>query len=187
MIGFGVKRRNSGFTMIEVLITMFLMAIGVLTTLGIQINTKEALYDSVQRTTASQLAYGISERMRVNNLARDSYFGTYGGATVGAQVCTAASPCTPGSLALFDLYDWELMLDGAAEVNAASSTGGLISPQACITGPPGGGAGQYTVAIAWRGIKKLSNPTSNNCGSGSGLYGAANEYRRVLTFTLFMS
>lgn len=185
-----LHRQSAGSTMIEVLVTMFLMAIGVLTTLGMQISTKEALYDSVQRTAAAQLAYDMSERLRVNRDARDSYYSglaAFGGSTQAASVCSTASPCTPAALAAFDLYDWELMLDGAAEVSAAADTGGLVSPQGCITGPAAGGTGQYTIAIAWRGIKKLSDPTINDCGAASGLYGADNEYRRVLTFTLFMS
>jgi type IV pilus assembly protein PilV len=177
-------RKQLGSTLIEVLVTMVLVAIGILTTLGMQINTKESLYDSVQRTTAAQLAHDMSERLRSNRDGRDSYVasGTVGGGTLTATTCTAASPCAPAAMAALDLYEWEQMLDGAAE----AGTGGLVNPQGCITGPAAGGAGQYTVAIAWRGIKELSDPTSNNCGTGSG-YGASDEFRRVLTFTLFLS
>jgi len=164
---------------------MVLVAIGILTTLGMQINNKEALYDSVQRTTAAQLAHDLSERLRSNRDARDVYVatGTVGGSTLTLSSCTSVAPCTPAGMAALDLYEWEQMLDGAAE----AGTGGLVNPQGCITGPAAGGAGQYTIAIAWRGVKELSDPTTSNCGAGSGLYGGNNEFRRVLIFTLFLA
>jgi len=51
----------------------------------------------------------------------------------------------------------------------------------------GGESGIYTVAIAWRGKAALSNPTASTCGSATGLYGANNEYRRLLVFSTFIT
>ena len=51
---------------------------------------------------------------------------------------------------------------------------------------PGGGTGIYTVAIAWRGVTELTNPTASDCGEGSGLYGANDEFRRVLVVSAFV-
>ncbi len=184
---FKTMRRHRGATLIEVLITALILAIGLLTTLGMQVRSKEGLYDATQRTLAANLAFDISERIRSNREARDNYYGTYGGSQMPQQLCSAAAECTPAGLAAFDLYDWELMLDGLAEQMGGNATGGLVSPQGCIGGPAGGGQGLYTVSIAWRGVKPLSNPQNNDCGEASGLYGAANEYRRVVSFTLFMS
>ena len=65
---------------------------------------------------------------------------------------------------------------------------GLTSPIACITGPAGG-AGNYTVAIAWRGRQKLSNPTRSTCGSDSGNYDEGTELnvrRRVVVIDTFI-
>lgn len=183
----GPEKTQRGATLIEVLITALLLAIGLITTLGMQVKSKEGLYDATQRTIAANLAFDISERIRSNRLARDSYYGVYGGSQMAQQVCTSVATCTPAGLAAFDLYDWELMLDGASEQSGGNAAGGLVNPQACITGPAGGGQGAYTVSIVWRGVKPLSNPQNDACGEGSGLYGAANEYRRLVSFTLFMS
>jgi len=179
-------KKQSGVTLIEVLITLLLVSVGMLTTLGMQVKSKEALYDAVQRTSASHLVYDISEKMRSNGLARASYYGTFGGSTQAGQACSSGAPCTPAELAALDLFEWERMLDGLAEQVGGNAAGGLISPQACITGPAGGGQGTYTISVAWRGVKELSNPTINDCGEGSGLYGAADEFRRIVTHTLYM-
>ena len=55
-----------------------------------------------------------------------------------------------------------------------------------LSRPPGGGTGIYTVAIAWRGVTELTNPTANDCGEDSGLYGDNNEFRRVLVISSYI-
>jgi hypothetical protein len=62
-----------------------------------------------------------------------------------------------------------------------------VSPTACISGPGFGGNGTYTVAISWRGTMAIGNPAATTCGEGSGLYGADDEYRRVLSVSTFVN
>ena len=50
----------------------------------------------------------------------------------------------------------------------------------------------YTVAIAWRGLSKLSSPTTSPCGNGTGKYDGvgvsqADVYRRVLVMEVFIT
>ena len=181
-----------GFTLIEVLFTLLIFSIGLLAVAGLQTISKKANYDALQRTTASMLANDIIERMRANARMLEEYIlpvgGELGGATLSAPavLCTAAS-CNTTQMAWFDLYQWERALDGATELVGAALTGGLVSPTACIEGPVGGGAGEYVVSIAWRGVTPLANPTVHACGSTSALYGDNNEYRRILTITTYIT
>jgi hypothetical protein len=69
--------------------------------------------------------------------------------------------------------------------------GGLSSPRVCIDGPDGG-SGTYTVAIAWRGLTRLSDPGLHACGQGSGDYDTADGtqadvYRRVLLLDTYIA
>ncbi len=184
--------RNRGFTLIEVLITLVVFAIGLLTVAGLQAVSKKANYDALQRTTATLLAHDIIERMRANATQLDEYIrppgSELGGATqpVPNPDCVATA-CNPTQLAFRDLYDWERALDGATELVGAALTGGLVDPTACIQGAFGGAAGQYTVAIAWRGVTELSNPVIHACGAGTGKYGANNEYRRILVIRTYIT
>jgi hypothetical protein len=41
--------------------------------------------------------------------------------------------------------------------------------------------------IAWRGLADTGNPAINNCGAGTGNYGAGNVFRRVLVVQSFVS
>ncbi len=73
------------------------------------------------------------------------------------------------------------MLDTGMESANGAATGGLMTPTVCITGPAGAFAvpGVYTVTIVWRGVTELTNPVANDCGEATGLYGTANNMRRL--------
>ena len=182
-----------GVTMLEVLITLVVFSIGVLSVAMLQGVSTRANYEAVQRTTAAYISNDLLERMRTNPAALELYMpgGALGNGSLGAEPApdcgSAANSCTPAELALHDLWQWEQLLDGVAEADGASSTGGLLMPNACIDGPVGGGQGVYTVAIAWRGQTALSNPVVNACGDGSGLYGDNNEFRRIVVAQTYIS
>ena len=196
--------RSRGFSLIEVLITLFVFAIGILTVAGLQIISKKSNFDAVQRTTASLLGNDIAERMRANLGGNGGALKSYltegvGGGTlaVPGTDCTATA-CSADEMADWDLYEWEQSLDGAAEDNS----GGLVQPTACIRSDNTvGGAGTYHVIIAWRGVSPLSNPSIDQnltaaaaagCGEGSAQYddpdtGAADVYRRVVVVSTYIA
>ena len=184
------SRIQRGVTLFEIMITVFVLSIGLLGIAALQGRSKNTNFEAVQRTTAGLLAQDVIERMRANPAGLASYpVAALGGATITtAPVCTADAPCnTPADLAAYDLREWERAIDGVAEESSGGeATGGLVSPTGCISGP-GGGAGTYTVAIAWRGLMALTNPTVNACGEDSGLYGANDEFRRVLAIDTYIS
>jgi type IV pilus assembly protein PilV len=186
-------RFNNGFSLVEVLVTLLVVTVALLSAASLQIQSKRSNFDAAQRTTAAHLAEDLLERLRSNSTVSINYLpgGTLGGATLGATPavnCNAVlATCTAIQMAGFDLWQWEQQLDGVMESDGGRATGGLVSPTACITGPGFGGNGEYTVAIAWRGMTDLANPTASTCGDGTGLYGAANEYRRIIQIRTYIS
>ena len=186
-------RRQKGFSLVEVLVTLLITTVALLSSASLQLLSKRSNYDAAQRTTAAHLANDLFSRMRSNPNALINYVpgGTIGGGTQGAAPAAdcglPAVICTDAQLAAFDLWQWEQHLDGALEVNNGQMTGGLLTPAACITGPVGGGSGNYQLAIAWRGMTDLSNPTTDNCGVGANDYGAGDKYRRVMLIQTFIT
>jgi type IV pilus assembly protein PilV len=187
------SRQQIGFTLVEVLVTLVITSVALLSSASLQLLSKRSMYDSAQRTTAAHLANDLFSRMRANpaNLAAYIPGGTIGTTTLavpGANCLAAGVVCSDAQMAIFDLWQWEQHLDGQLERNVAgTAAGGLTNATACITGPVGGGTGNYTVAIAWRGMSDTVNPVLNNCGVGVGNYGAANEYRRIFVVQSFIS
>ncbi len=182
---------QSGFSLIELLVALIIFSIGLLAVAGLQTVSKRANYESLQRTTAAQLANGVLEDMRTNGGGIDTYLaaGDIGGGSRGAQPapnCQAGAQCNAAQKAVFDLWFWEQMLDGNLETIAGAAAGGLLLPTLCIAGPAAGGAGTYRVSIVWRGSATITNAVADTCGLASGNYGAQNELRRIVQIPTFI-
>ncbi|MGL4230873.1 MAG: type IV pilus modification protein PilV [Casimicrobium sp.] len=93
-------RKNDGFSLLEVLITIVIVAIGVLGVAGMQV-TSIKLADLAQtRTTGTILANDIVERIRANRDNVATYATTFGGGI----------PAATTTLADRDLRAWKQML-----------------------------------------------------------------------------
>ncbi len=187
-ISFNHSRCN-GFSLIEVLVALFVISIGMLGIAGMELFSKSTGNEAIQRSTAVLLAQEMMGKMRANPMGLSAYIGnTVGNASVATPTtnCKTTS-CTTAALASYDLWSWEQLLDGTTETSGAANTGGLVQPQACISGPAAGAAGVYTVAIAWRGNTAMGNPSISTCGQSSGLYGTNNEFRRVIIINFYIS
>lgn len=185
------RRNHTGFSLIEMLVALIVFSVGLLAIAGLQTVSKQANFEALQRTSASQIAYGLLEDMRVNGDAIDIYVaaGDMGGGSRGGEPapnCEGASVCSAAQKAAHDLWFWEQMLDGNLEMSGNAGAGGLVSPTLCVAGPAGGGAGVYTVSIAWRGTASLANANADACGSASGNYGDNNEFRRILQIPTYI-
>lgn len=202
-----LSRHARGFTLVEVMITVFVVAIGLLSAAALQAVSKKAAFDAVQRSSANTLAQDLIERMRGNRLELQRY--APGGTTreinavtagdLTAQICDKDTSCSSTQLAAHDLYEWWRGLEGAAEqlvegsgsAAVRSAAGGLRSPTGCITRARE--SCRVEVAIAWRGTSLTTqgdastpeDPTNNTCGQTSNAdyeWNAESKqsYRRVL-------
>jgi len=185
------RNTQRGFSLIELLIALIVFSVGLLAVAGLQTVSKQANFEALQRTSASQIAHGLLEDMRVNGDAINVYLaaGEMGGGSRGAEPapnCSGTSICNPAQKASLDLWFWEQMLDGNLEMSGNAGSGGLVMPTMCVDGPAGGGAGIYAVTIAWRGSASLSNGNVSACGTGGGDYGADNEFRRIMQIPTYI-
>lgn len=190
----GLSKKNSGFSMIEILVSVLVISVGFLNIISLQTVAKKSNFESLQRTSAVILARDITEKMRANPVVLGSYLVAGIGAgslSQPSQTCIFTSKCNSIQLAAYDLWLWEQAMDGASESrdidNVTTNTGGLANPTGCVTGPASGGAGVYTITMVWRGLNELANVSSDTCGTGSGTYGNDEEFRRLLTFNIFIS
>lgn len=187
----GYRSPQHGFSLLELLISIVIFSVGLLAVAGLQTVSKQANYESLQRSTASQLAYGLLEDMRTNGDGMQVYLAAVnlGGGKIQAEPvpnCSAAAECNAVQKAAHDLWFWERVIDGDFEINAGTGTGGLVLPSLCITGPALGGAGNYVVTVAWRGTATLTGGVANPCGAASGNYGDNNEFRRILQIPTYI-
>lgn len=107
-------RRERGASLLEVLISVLLSAIGLLALAGANVASIRYSKMSQYRGTATNLAADLGERMRANqaglaNYAYGSDFDAQATAPSASTACeTYASTCTSTQLADYDLVNWRL-------------------------------------------------------------------------------
>ena len=105
-----LMKKHDGFTLIEVLIAVVILAGGLLGLAALQAAGLSNSQSSYNRSQATQLAYDIADRIRANPKKAANYLTTFmkpGDANASATACSSsANTCTPELLAEKDLDDW---------------------------------------------------------------------------------
>ena len=114
------RRQQRGDTMIEVLVTILILAVGVLGVAAMQVTTLKNLNSSHSASIAAMLAEDFGERMRANNTAALDNSYVHSAAPTNVTNCVA-STCSPTDLAIYDMNTWWQALSanlpsGSAEV-----------------------------------------------------------------------
>ncbi|MCP5330911.1 MAG: type IV pilus modification protein PilV [Pseudomonadales bacterium] len=141
--------RQQGATLIEVLVSLLILAIGLLGMSGLQTVSLRNTQSAYLRTQASLNSNDIVERIRANlqGVEAGSYDGAAGAVTAS---CNTTAGCTPAQLAANDIAEWKAALaadlpSGAGTVCADSTPeDGTAAASACD------GLGTlYAVKIWW--------------------------------------
>ena len=131
---------SRGFTLIEVLIAIFVLAIGLLGVAGMQAFAVKNTQSANFRLVASMLATDITDRMRSNyEGVINGYYNKPLVADYNSPMaaCATSAGCTPEQLAQNDLAEW------AARVAAALPNGvGVV----CVDSTPADGTTSASAA-----------------------------------------
>jgi type IV pilus assembly protein PilV len=151
--------------MVEVLVTMVIIAFGLLGMAGLQMRMQSSEMESYQRSQALLLLGDMANRMAVNRSA--VLAGSYAVAAtspIGPSTdCAALAPGTPTTVQR-DLSDWCNGLQGAAEASGSSKVGAMIGGRGCIESV----GNDYMITVAWQGLTPISAPPSSvACGLNS--------------------
>jgi type IV pilus assembly protein PilV len=163
-----MKRHQSGFTMIEVLVTIAILVVGLLGLAAMQTLSTIAELEAYQRSQALIIVRDLADRMMGNKANINSY--------VGNDVGLAAANCATLTGAALDLCEWGNELNGAAEVSAGTkNVGAMIGARGCVVKLD---TQTFLVTVAWQGLSVAGSP-KEACGSGQ--YGTAGQRRTVST------
>jgi type IV pilus assembly protein PilV len=183
-----VSRHQTGFSMIEVLVTLIILLLGLLGLVGMTLASQRAEMETYQRAQALILLQDVVGRINANRTVASCYAITTD-AVNGAPYLGVGSTVTPGcsagtveayTLANSDLAAWGNLLLGTSEKIGTTSVGAMIGARGCISLDPL--TGIYVVSVAWQGKGETAAPVSGLV-CGTGLYGDETQ-RRVVSVTL---
>ena len=162
--------KQSGISMIEVLVTLVILMVGLLGLAGLQMQGLRSEMESYQRVQALILLQDMVGRINANRANAASYV------TNDIGVVTATN-CT-GTVQQRDICEWSDALKGAGEKSGTTSVGAMIGGRGCITQPS---ANTYLISVVWQGMGETFANITNLCGQ--------NQYdneaqRRVVSLTI---
>ncbi|WP_371869207.1 type IV pilus modification protein PilV [Duganella margarita] len=150
--------RARGFTLLEILIAMLVLALGILGGVALQLAALRARQQSVLLSQATQMATSLAERMRANPSQRDTYLTLDYDAVVEPAPGAPAALCHTGAcsadqLALADLYEakWQMRSHLPAGRVVICRDAGLWSGGKLHWSCSSGVAAPTVVKVGWRG------------------------------------
>lgn len=156
----GLAHSNRGFTLLEVLISMVVLAVGLLGVSGLQVTGLRSNHSSLMRTQATLYTSDMADRMRANSTGFNA--GDYDiPAAVAKADCGTTTGCTPQEMADNDMSVW------SAEIgNTLPSGTGMV----CIDSTPLDGASgsspacdgvgsSYAIKIWWQDERGSTTPS----------------------------
>lgn len=170
--------RADGFTLLEVLITMIILAIGMLGLANLQSKIHVVEMESYQRAQAVLLLQDMADRINSNRAGAANYVSATVLGTGNPDVdCAALAANTPALRAARDRCEWDQSLKGSSEQRGGTNVGGMLGARGCVelvqasnNAPGVCTPGIYRVTVAWQGFHKTTAPA---LGCGVNLYGEA--------------
>lgn len=143
---------QGGFSMIEVLISLVLIAVAMLGQAGLQANALRFAKSGALRMQAVFLSNELAERMESNKTG--AIAGGYVVATTSSTVLSAAtdctaSPCNSTDLAAYDLAEWTTRA-------AAALPSATWQVTQTVTGDPS----TYAIVLSWQDRRADSTKTA---------------------------
>lgn len=155
-------RGERGDTMIEIMVTIVILAFGLLGIASLQARMQVAEVEAYHRSHAIVLLQDMVDRINANRKNAMSYVNA---APLGTG--NSLQDCTALTGADLDLCEWSNALLGAAESTAGGQKiGGMIGARGCITNVTAGMPREFVVAVAWQGLVPTTAPAATACGQG---------------------
>jgi len=166
------RRLARGTSMIEVLVTLVIIAFGLLGMVGLQAKLQSTEMESYQRTQALLLLDDLRGRIEANRLQVTHYpeHAPVDSPVGAGMTCPATAAGSTRSQQ--DVQQWCLDLQGAAETVGTNKVGAMIGGRGCVEDLGVGPNGDQTVrvSVAWQGLTPIAAPAE---ACGANLYNGA--------------
>jgi type IV pilus assembly protein PilV len=172
--------RQRGTSLLEVMITMVLVAFGLLGIAAFQSKAQVGSIEAYQRAQAVLLLEDLQSRINGNSAQAGAYVTA---TALGTGDTQPANCSTVAAGSARDLCEWSHALKGAAEVLSSANVGAMTGARGCVTQvqakDESAGVctqGIYQLTVAWQGMHPTLAPAQ---ACGAGLYGTDNLRRAI--------
>jgi type IV pilus assembly protein PilV len=172
--------RQRGVSLVEVLITLVVVAFGLLGLAAFQAKAQVGSLESYQRAQAAVLLQDMQSRLVGNSENAADYVTT---TPLGTDSAVGADCALEAAGSARDLCEWSAALQGSAEQSGANSAGAMEGARGCITQIQAMDASAgvctpavYLVTVAWQGRHATRAPTQE-CGRNA--YGPDTHRRAI--------
>lgn len=150
-----------GTSLIEVLVTMVIVAFGLLGLGGLQQRMQLSEMESYQRAQALVLLNDMASRITGNRGMAVDYI-TSGGPLGVGMTCWTGAITRPQ----IDAVAWCHALQGAAErTSGSNNVGAMLGGRGCVESLPDN---EYMITVAWQGLSPVSAPPASvACGQSA--------------------
>jgi type IV pilus assembly protein PilV len=154
-----VPQSERGTSLVEVLVTMVILAIGLLALAGLQARLHVLQMESYQRAQALVLLRDMASRISNNRYAAPDYI------TATPLGTGAACPTTTADRQERDAVEWCNDIIGASESLGGGNVGSMVGGRGCVEEL---GGDEYLVTVAWQGLAPISAPPASvTCGQNT--------------------
>jgi type IV pilus assembly protein PilV len=151
-------KAQRGTTLLEVLVTLIILAIGLLGLAGLQMRLQASEMEAYQRAQALILLNDMASRVAANRVNAASY---KTGTPLGAGM---ACPTASATRQEADAAAWCDALQGAGESLGGSNVGTMVGGRGCVEQL---NSTDFMVTVAWQGLTPISAPPDSvTCGAG---------------------
>ena len=164
----GTRATSRGFSMLETLVTLLIIAIWLLGSAGVQTIAMKLNKSSAMRNQAVLIAAEVGERMENNRSAAADGMYEIKRRTAAVKFDCVTASCTPGQLAQYDLYEvYKRSIDNGFDLEIKKIRGSKFEPT--VT---------YTIEVSW--VDRKGNQTYASGVEETGTYlSSKTVYRAV--------
>ncbi|VAW56093.1 hypothetical protein MNBD_GAMMA07-1707 [hydrothermal vent metagenome] len=148
-----LKHQQQGFTLMEVMIAAFVLAVGMLGSTAMMLRGSELTREIKFESIAAQVAMNMAERMRSN--IQEVVNGSYDNLVAdSANAVDCSVLCTPQNVALYHAYIWGQEIEDLFPSRNATATVAAINP--------GVRDSVYTITVNWDSLVRVINKTEES-------------------------
>ena len=154
-VHFSGKQNQRGVGLIEVLVSLLLLAVAVIGFAALQVKAVSTTNTAVYRTQGMAIAQELAERIRVN-YGQTAAYRAADWSVLPVKECLTAT-CTPAEMVSYDIRVTK-------QLAAATLPNGDVAMRQC------GGTPYMCIYVAWNDTNTKNDGSTNACGTSTGSY-----------------